>query len=259
MHDTAFLTGRLFLETYAALPGASIVEIGAMDVNGSLRDAAPAGCTYVGLDIAPGRGVDVVVEPGAALPFDDGQVDAVLASSVFEHDPAFWLTFREMCRITKPGGHVYVSAPSNGMVHRYPTDCWRFYPDAGLALAAASKRQGMAVTLIESFVADRVNDRWNDFVAVFQRDGGGVRMTERLHRRVACRFVHDVDAPPEMPIEADTQDMEIIAGLQARAAAPPQSPVRTVVHTVVRTGAGLAVTPPPATRIRRHPVWTARR
>ena len=28
----------------------------------------------------------------------------------------------------------YLNAPSNGEFHRYPVDCWRFYPDAGGAL-----------------------------------------------------------------------------------------------------------------------------
>lgn len=77
---------------------------------------------YCGVDLAPGKGVDLVVSPGSPLPLADACADAVLASSVFEHDPAFWDSFREMCRITRPGGFIYVNAPSNGHVHRYPRD-----------------------------------------------------------------------------------------------------------------------------------------
>ena len=219
MHDTAFRIGSLFLGTYAATTGAIIVEVGAMDVNGSLRAAAPAGSTYIGLDMAPGPGVDIVVLPGAPLPFPDGHADAVLASSVFEHDAAFWITFREMCRITRPGGTIYLSAPSNGTVHRYPLDCWRFYPDAGRALERASRHDGTPVTLLESFVADRDADMWNDFVAVFQRDGGAARCPDRLHRKVACRFVYDVDGPDDMPHEAPTEDQDLLAAA-ARAPQP---------------------------------------
>lgn len=41
------------------------------------------------------------------MPFGDGAFDAVVASSVFEHDVAFWITFREMCRVVRPGGTIY--------------------------------------------------------------------------------------------------------------------------------------------------------
>src|SRR3982750_82046 len=134
MHDTAFRIGTLAMQVYTQLESASILEIGAQIVNGSLRSSAPPTTKYLGVDIEEGEGVDLVVNPGEPLPLDDGQFDLVMATSVFEHDMAFWRTFLEMCRKAKPGGHIYISAPSNGKVHRYPRDCWRFYPDAGSAL-----------------------------------------------------------------------------------------------------------------------------
>lgn len=35
-----------------------------------------------------------------------------------------------MARILEPGGTMLVVAPSAGIVHRYPFDCWRYYPDS---------------------------------------------------------------------------------------------------------------------------------
>jgi ubiquinone/menaquinone biosynthesis C-methylase UbiE len=78
--------------------------------------------------------VDLVIENTSDLPFTDESFDYVVASSVFEHDPIFWKTFAEMIRVLKPGGCVYINSPSNGMIHRYPIDVYRFYPDAGKAL-----------------------------------------------------------------------------------------------------------------------------
>src|SRR5579872_1762377 len=99
MHDTAFKTGKVFFETYAK-PDAVVVEFGSRNVNGSLRDACPKGVTYVGLDVAPGPGVDVVMNSDSSVPLRSAIADMVVSSSMFEHDGFFWETFLEMARVT---------------------------------------------------------------------------------------------------------------------------------------------------------------
>ena len=170
MHDTALEIGRRFFETYG-LATSTIVELGACNVNGTLRDVAPKNARYIGLDVAPGAGVDVVINPNAALPLASAAVDIVVSSSMLEHDAFFWQTFLEMARITKPGGIIYINAPSNGRYHRYPVDNWRFYPDCGRVLANWGASQGQKLVLQESFVAERQGDVWNDFVAIFRKNG----------------------------------------------------------------------------------------
>jgi len=174
MHDTALKIGSSFLKNFAISDNPNILEVGSYDVNGSLRRHVGSEVNYVGLDFEPGPGVDIVVKPGAPFPVENDHFDLVIASSALEHDPAFWVTFLEMCRKVKSGGYLYINVPSNGVVHRYPQDCWRFYPDAGRALASWAKAQGQNVTLIESFIAKRESDIWNDFIAVFQKDRGAV-------------------------------------------------------------------------------------
>jgi SAM-dependent methyltransferase len=168
MHDTALEIGRLAIHIYAG-KNARILELGSMDVNGSLRQFAPKDCIYTGVDLEPGKNVDMVVEAGRSLPFEDGAFDFILASSVFEHDPTFWVTFLDCARLLREDGHLYINAPSNGSVHRYPEDHWRFYPDSGLALERWAQSQGLPMRLVESFTAPRKSDQWNDFVAVFRR------------------------------------------------------------------------------------------
>lgn len=168
MHDSAMAIGRKFFETY--LPGAtglSIVEVGAQDVNGSLRSLAPAGNTYTGVDFAEGPGVDVVLTDPYVLPFETGSVDVVLCSNCFEHSEFFWLTFLEIMRILKPAGLAFITVPANGAVHRYPVDCWRFYPDSGLALVRWSRRNGYRASLLEAFVGKQMEALINDFTAVY--------------------------------------------------------------------------------------------
>jgi hypothetical protein len=93
----------------------------------------------------------------------------VVSTSCFEHDPMFWVTFLEILRVTKDGGHVYVNVPSNGWYHQHPVDNWRFYPEAGVSLRDWGRRQGHDTELLESFTGRRRHDVWNDFIMVFRR------------------------------------------------------------------------------------------
>jgi SAM-dependent methyltransferase len=171
VHDTAMEHGKLFFDAYVADGAAlTIVDIGSQDVNGSLRSVAPAGSKYVGIDFAKGNGVDVVISDPYLLPFGDETVDVCVSSSCFEHSEFFWLVFLEALRILKPAGLLYVNVPSNGSVHRYPVDCWRFYPDSGLALQNWARRNGFPTVLIESFIGNHGKDGFNDFVGVFLKD-----------------------------------------------------------------------------------------
>jgi len=171
MHDTAMEFGAAFFNTYLKnTKELTIVDIGSQDVNGSLRSVAPLNNKYIGLDFVEAKGVDVVITDPYSLPFEDESVDAVVSSSCFEHSEFFWLLFNEILRILKPNGLLYINAPSNGMFHRHPVDCWRFYPDSGVALQNWGKRSGYNCALLESFVGMRKNDIWNDFVAVFVKD-----------------------------------------------------------------------------------------
>jgi len=171
MHDTAMLIGQRFFQTY--LPGAeglSIVDIGAQDVNGSLRSVAPPACTYTGVDFAEGKGVDVVLQDPYVFPFADGTFDVAVCSNCLEHSEFFWLTFMEILRILKPNGLVFITVPANAAVHRYPVDCWRFYPDSGMALRNWARRNGVRAGLLESFTGKQMAGLMNDFTAVFVKD-----------------------------------------------------------------------------------------
>ena len=218
MHDTAFHIGTLAMNIYADLRTDSILEVGSQAFNGSLRDNALPSTRYVGIDIEEGEGVDVVIEPGKSFPVDEGAFDLVMATSVFEHDPCFWMTFLEMCRAAKDGGYIYINAPSNGVVHRYPQDNWRFYPDSGRALSQWATSQGCPVTLVESFVANREKDIWNDFVAVFRKGPIKRKLPNVfLHEHVRCTDVltwksKEIINPSEQP-----EDMILLRDADERA------------------------------------------
>ena len=166
MHKSAMENGVRFFVKYPV--NGIIVDVGAQDVNGSLRSVAPLYCKYIGVDCTDGKGVDLLMPDPYAIPLANEFADAVVSTSCFEHVEFFWLLFLEMIRVVKVGGYIYIDAPSAGPFHAHPVDCWRFYPQAGLALQKWAERQGYSVKLVETYTLD--TGEWNDWVAIFQKE-----------------------------------------------------------------------------------------
>ncbi|MFH0729726.1 MAG: methyltransferase domain-containing protein [Pseudomonadota bacterium] len=115
----------------------TVLDLGSMDVNGTYKECfnCPA-WTYLGLDLTPGKNVDIVLKD----PYDwreirSDSVDVLVSGQAFEHIEYFWITALEIARVLKPDGLCCIIAPSGGPEHRYPVDCWRFYPDGFAAIA----------------------------------------------------------------------------------------------------------------------------
>jgi SAM-dependent methyltransferase len=169
LHDTALISGEAFFRCYGK-PGNSILDVGSMDVNGTLRNVwRPEDTTYFGIDQSVGPGVDHVVIPHTHWNFDPSAFDLVISSSCLEHDPLFWITFTQMARLCKPGGFIYVSVPVNGPYHGHPGDCYRFYKDSAPALAYWSTLCSFSLELIEHLFMAPQRDIWIDHVMVFGR------------------------------------------------------------------------------------------
>jgi SAM-dependent methyltransferase len=171
MHPTAMKNGDFFFETYSKFftePLVTVLDIGAQDVNGSLKQVCPGRFKYIGVDFQDARGVDVVLTDPYKLPFEDQSIDIIVSSSCFEHSEMFWVIFLEILRVLKPKGVFYLNAPSDGSVHRYPVDCWRFYPDSGQALINWAKRNRFNPALLECYT--QVGGSWQDYVAIFLKD-----------------------------------------------------------------------------------------
>ena len=219
MHDTALEIGSKFLAIYANVPKMTVVEIGAMDINGSLRSACPESATYLGIDVTHGKSVDLVADPNKPLPLRSGFADLLISTSQMEHDPKFWVTFLDLCRIVKNGGFIYMNAPSNGWFHRYPVDIWRFYPDAGKALAQWAADNGHPVALVESFTARRKKDMWNDFISVFYiGEWPAGRPVDFLSDHCDARNIWRIGETGILNQEANTEDQSIIADLKRQIA-----------------------------------------
>jgi SAM-dependent methyltransferase len=110
-----------------------ILEVGSYLIAGQeeIADLRPLfpGREYVGIDNRPGPGVDVVADV-TCLPHLDQSVGTVVAISTFEHVPQFWKGFAEVARVLKPGGAFLIASPFHFHIHDYPSDYWRFTPQA---------------------------------------------------------------------------------------------------------------------------------
>lgn len=138
MHKQAQDNCKKFVNEYLGeLIGlkANILDVGSLNLNGSLKGIfTDKKWNYTGIDIVKGKGVSVVLSDPYSYPFSDQHFDVVVSSSCFEHNEMFWLSFKEIVRVTKNGGFIYLSAPFKDGIHRTPVDCWRFLPDGYRAL-----------------------------------------------------------------------------------------------------------------------------
>jgi SAM-dependent methyltransferase len=110
--------------------GKRVLEVGALDVNGSVRgDITALGpAEYVGIDIRPGPGVDVICDAGDLVTrFGENAFDVVVSTELMEHARDWRRIISNIKRVTGPGGVMIVSTRSYGVdFHRRPWDYWRY-------------------------------------------------------------------------------------------------------------------------------------
>jgi SAM-dependent methyltransferase len=137
MHRNSIEHMRALVERYLDRDAKLLIgDVGSFDYTGSYRALFQRpNWTYQGIDLNEGPNVDVVLPSPYKFPMADGHYDVLISGQAFEHVKFFWLTWMEMVRTLKPGGFIFLIAPSRGPEHRFPVDCWRFYPDGYRALA----------------------------------------------------------------------------------------------------------------------------
>lgn len=152
-----------------------ILDVGSLDVNGTYRELfATPPWIYTGLDMAAGSNVDIVLRtPYVWREVASVSADVVISGQAFEHIQYFWITMLEIARVLKTGGICCILAPSSGPEHRYPVDCWRFYPDGLTALAEFASLDTLAVTTQWDASGDADSDLWHDSMLVCRKPDRG--------------------------------------------------------------------------------------
>ena len=110
-----------------------IYEFGALQVSGQkgIEDLRPLflGKKYFGADMRPGPGVDLVLNlHNINLPSESA--GTVILMDTLEHVEYPRKAIEEVYRILKPNGILITSSVMNFPIHDYPSDYWRFTPEA---------------------------------------------------------------------------------------------------------------------------------
>ena len=179
MHESSRLKFEAFVYTYMQQAGdlntRSVLDVGSRQTNEKSysyrQELDTHGLKYTGIDIEAGFNVDIV--PANPYVWDEianETFDFVISGQAFEHNPFMWVTTAEIAQVLKPGGMAFIVAPSAGKVHRYPFDCWRYFPDSWAALAAVTQLE-LAESLREpAELVERISGgRWVDSAAILRK------------------------------------------------------------------------------------------
>jgi len=152
-----------------------ILDVGSQDVNGSYRQIFSEPLwSYTGLDMAAGNNVDIVLRtPYVWHEVASASADVVISGQAFEHIQYFWITMLEIARVLRAGGVCCILAPSSGPEHRYPVDCWRFYPDGLVSLAQFAQLETLEAVTQWDDLGDEVSDCWHDSMLVCRKPDRG--------------------------------------------------------------------------------------
>lgn len=102
---------RLQAQHPAIFDQVEVIEIGSLDINGSVRDFFGRSTRYVGVDLAAGPGVDLIGN-GAEIDLPDNSFDVAVSAECFEHNPEWIATFANMIRMSR--SYVVMTCASDG-------------------------------------------------------------------------------------------------------------------------------------------------
>jgi SAM-dependent methyltransferase len=110
--------------------GKRVLEVGALNVNGSLGDYIELlnPSSYVGIDLVMGIGVDQICPAELIVKvFGKESFDLVVCTEMLEHCKDWKLVIHNLKSVFKPGGTILITTRSKGFPrHDFPEDYWRF-------------------------------------------------------------------------------------------------------------------------------------
>jgi SAM-dependent methyltransferase len=119
-----------FLDAHGAeLAGKTVLDYGAGDSPYKRHfDARNIKLTAADINPADPNIVSISVDTGR-IDLPDESIDAIVSTQVLEHVPEVQRYLREGWRVLKPGGWFYCSTHGMHLLHRHPTDLWRWTTD----------------------------------------------------------------------------------------------------------------------------------
>ena len=116
--------------TKEEIKGKRVLEVGAYDVNGSLRPLVESWepSEYIGVDIEMGPGVDIICDAENLVEkFGEESFDIVISTELLEHVKNWKKVVSNIKRVCKRGGIILITTRSKGFpYHPFPYDFWRY-------------------------------------------------------------------------------------------------------------------------------------
>lgn len=92
-------------------------------------------------DLNFGQGVDFAADV-SKMPFEEGSYDIVLCTQVLEHVKDPQQVCKELARVLKPGGYLFLTTPQSSPLHNLP---WNFFNFTNLGLRLLFDAAGLEV------------------------------------------------------------------------------------------------------------------
>ncbi len=105
-----------------------VLEVGSKDYGSTsnFRELYP-GCEYLGIDMEPGKNVDLVVDlTQGAGELPKNYFALAICCSVLEHVRKPWVFAEQLSSVLRSGAALYMSVPWVWRYHAYPDDYFRF-------------------------------------------------------------------------------------------------------------------------------------
>lgn len=152
-----------------------VIEIGSLQVPGQegfadMRPFFPNACSYIGVDMREGTGVDLVANVEEGIPLDKGSAEILLCLDTLEHVRRPWKVFEECARLLDDDcGVAIFTTVFDFQVHDFPNDYWRmtgecmsamfddFFPEYNQIVYTAGKRSKPHTVVGVVFKADLNN------------------------------------------------------------------------------------------------------
>lgn len=112
VHDEVLRWFEFVRDTNPSRWRGPVIELGSYDMNGSIRSLFD-GCEYVGVDVRPGPGVDVVSQ-SHDVALREGGYAVVASTEMLEHDPKWRESIHRMLELVAPGGLVVITCAAPG-------------------------------------------------------------------------------------------------------------------------------------------------